>query len=214
MVSIVRKSALALACTIVTAGTGCSSPAGPDRIILDHTHYEAAFDAAVEAIRARGLEPLIMDRRGGIIETDAIQTPSLLEPWAWQGTDRELAMLNTLGNTQRRVRIEFSPSSGQPLVQQRAQTLPEPDLLGLAMEPDLTTLKGPIDARAWVWVERTYTPGRRLGSWTLRETSYERPIVQDAQWEQVPSRITVPDRRDRAAERRFLSEIAHATTGG
>ena len=154
-----------------------------------------------------------MDRRGGIIETDAIQTPSLLEPWAWQGTDRELAMLNTLGNTQRRVRIEFSPSSGQPLVHHRAETLPEPDLLGLAMEDDLTQSTGPIDARAWVWVERVYTPGRRLGSWSLGEASYEQPIVQDSQWEAVPNRIRVPDRRDRAAERRFLSEIAHATTG-
>ena len=151
-----------------------------------------------------------MDRRGGVIETDAMQTPSLLEPWAWQGTDRDLALLNTLANTQRRIRIEFTPTRGTPLVRTPAQTLESPDLLGMAIGEDLTETRNPIDARVWVWVERTYRPGRNLSSWTLSKTSYERPLVNDPRWAHVPGRVSVPESRDRGAEHQLLAEVAQA----
>jgi len=177
---------------------------------LDSSHYAAAFDAAVSAVRAHGLEPKVMDRRGGVIETDAIQTPSLLEPWAWQGTDRDLALLNTLANTRRRIRVEFTPSTGTPLARIPAETLESPDVLGMAIGEDLTETHKPIDARVWVWVERTYSPGRNLSSWTLSKTSYERPEVADPRWAHVPGRVIVPESRDRGAEQQLLAEVAQA----
>jgi hypothetical protein len=194
----------------VIIGTGCTAATGPSRLTIQPSEYTEAFDAAVSAVRSHGLEPRIMDRRSGVIETDAIQTPSLLEPWAWQGTDRDLALLNTLGNTQRRIRIEFSPSAGVPLARTPAQTLESPDLLGLTINEDLTHTDHPIDARVWVWVERTYRPGRKLSSWTLSKTTYERPEVNDAHWEQVSRRVVVPEARDRGAEQQLLSEVAQA----
>ncbi|MCH2135272.1 MAG: hypothetical protein MK101_01670 [Phycisphaerales bacterium] len=195
---------------ILATAAGCATRSGPDRLTVEPAKYSAAFDAAVAAVRAHGLEPRVMDRRGGVIETDAIQTPSLLEPWAWQGTDRDLALLNTLGNTRRRIRVEFTPSSGPPLARTPAQTLAEPDWLGMEVGEDLTRSDKPIDARVWVWVERTYRPGRNLGSWTLTASSYETPLVNDETWEQVPGRIVVPEARDRGAEQLLLSEVAKA----
>lgn len=193
------------------SGTGCTtSSTGRDRLTLDASHYPEAFDAAVAAVRSHGLEPKVMDRRGGVIETDAIQTPSLLEPWAWQGTDRDLALLNTLANTQRRIRVEFTPARGTPLAKTTAETLESPDLLGMDMSEDLTKTNAPIDARVWIWIERTYRPGRNLSSWTLSKTSYEQPLVNDPRWEQVPRRVAVPEARDRGAEQQLLEEVAQA----
>lgn len=194
----------------VISGAGCTTPSGPDRLTLDASHYGEAFDAAIAAVRAYGLEPKVMDRRGGVIETDAIQTPSLLEPWAWQGTDRNLALLNTLANTRRRIRVEFTPATGTPLARIPAETLKSPDVLGLDLREDLTKASTPIDARVWVWVERTYRPGRNLSSWTLSKTTYERPLVNDPQWEHVPGRVSVPEARDRGAEQMLLSEVKQA----
>ena len=191
--------------------TGCTTSSdGRDRLTLTANDYPEAFDAAVAAVRAHGLEPRVMDRRGGVIETDAIQTPSLLEPWAWQGTDRDLALLNTLGNTQRRIRVEFTPARGTPLARTSAETLESPDLLGMDMSEDLTETSGPIDARVWIWIERTYRPGRNLSSWTLSKTSYERRLANDPRWERVPGRVVVPEARDRGAEQLLLTEVAQA----
>jgi len=81
------------------------------------------------------------------------------------------------------------------------------DLLGLDLDEDLTERSGPIDARAWVWIERQYRPGRNLSSWTFKDTTWERPVIENAQWEQSPRRIAVPEGRDRGAERQLLAEL-------
>jgi hypothetical protein len=197
-----------VAFVVLAIGTGCATPPPLDRVTIPGSAYDAAFDAAVETVRSKGWEPVIMDRRGGIIETSAVQTPSLLEPWAWKGTDAALATLNTLGNTRRRVRIEFSPTGPPPMTHDADAEIGSADLLGLHLDEDLMKRSGPIDARAWVWIERQYRPGRNLGSWTFKDTSWERPVIENAQWEHAPKRIAVPEGRDRGAERQLLAEIS------
>ena len=208
MLAQVPKLVLLLVVTGLTACTSQPRPEDRAQVTIEAGHYSDAFDAAVAVIRSKGLEPTILDRRGGLIETRARQTASMLEPWTAGTSDPELAALNTLGNTARRVRIEFSPAAGPPLAHTDQGTLSEPDLLGLDLDTPLTATSGPVDVRAWVWVERVYKPGRNLGSWTLQTTSWERPLVDDPTWETTPSTVEVPESRDRDAEGLLLAEIA------
>ncbi len=186
---------------------GCATPPAQDRVTLAAAHYDDAFDAAVETIRSHGWDLAIMDRRGGVIESEPRQSPSVLEPWALQTTDPDLAMLATLGDTTRRVRIEFSPAGPLPLADNADAQVPEADVLGLDLDEDLTTRTGDIDTRVWVWVERTYRPGRRLGTWTFQEDSWATEATEDPIWATSPKRVAVPEGRDRGAERLLLAEV-------
>ena len=49
---------------------GCHTSTGPDVLLLDSSQYAVVFDAAVAAARQDGMNPVLKDRRSGVISTE------------------------------------------------------------------------------------------------------------------------------------------------
>mgnify|MGYP006223966505 CR=1 FL=1 len=83
---------------------------GPDVVFVSSVDYEKAFDAAVDAASSRGLKPVFVDRRGGVIETSPTVAGSVVEPWKQRATSPRQTLENTLSLQRRTARFEFRPA--------------------------------------------------------------------------------------------------------
>lgn len=152
---------------------GCASEPIPSAVDLSRSEYDRAFDAALEVARRDGLEPLVVDRSLGVIETGARAAGSLLEPWRTDNSGVPEMMAHTVNFERRRARFEFVP---EPF------GLPEPEPAKPSVGPalpgsdraegrvDLVTWQGPIQMRTWVMVDREFVPNQQIGRWSLGET--------------------------------------------
>ncbi|MCH2162439.1 MAG: hypothetical protein MK085_11275 [Phycisphaerales bacterium] len=169
--------------------------------------YEQAFDAAVDVARAHGMQPVVRDRREGLIETDPVIAGTFFEPWYGDTADFAQGIDNTLSQYRMRARFEFLPRT---FIESSDMEAGEgPDLLGVSIPPrDLANGDIPLELRVWVYRERKHTVGQRRSTWTRRIKSRADHGTDDPDWEQTPSTFWTPATRDEAAERRLLSEIA------
>jgi hypothetical protein len=172
-------------------GAGDQSPAL--RIASDR--YAAVFDAAVEAARQQGMAVSFRDRRGGVIETEPVVGPSLLEPWRAVRSTGGQARDDTLAMQRRSARFEFTAQD-----EKRGQT---------PFSVDLTDYGGAIQLRVAVVVERLYEPGLRRSTWTRRGTTAA-VIVEPEDGRAMPRRHWTPITRDPVMERRLLKAISKA----
>ncbi|MDP7008177.1 MAG: hypothetical protein QGI78_01245 [Phycisphaerales bacterium] len=187
--------------------TGCvSTSQGPDMLVIDSSNYAAAFDAAASAASADGMKPAVLDRRGGFIHTDPAAAGSIVEPWKPKASSSRQALLNTLTLQRRTARFEFRPAGFEELPNTEVGALTGPALLS-GSGVDLTTYKGPIEVRVWVYVDRQYKRGIRRGSWTLASETTMKELPADSLWEQAPSRFWTPLTRDVARERALLAGV-------
>ncbi len=195
--------------------TGCSAHRGPEVVTVQPEHYEAAFSTAVELVRAGGWEPEFMDRRSGVIESGPVQAGSLLEPWHLNTEDMPTIVENTLSKTRTRVRLEFRPASGMALAHTERTSVDPADFLGTLDMADLTATEGPLDLRAWVYVEHGHRPNIMRSTWMPSLKATPRRTGYDNRWERPPSgEFWIPTSRDRSAERKLLGAIEKAMQTG
>lgn len=154
---------------------GCTPAAGPPVLSFPPEDYARAFDAALEAAREVGLQPVVVDRELGVIETGARTAGSALEPWRLDNDGLADTFAHTVNFERRRARFEFVPASFS-----MPAPAPEAPSLGPAIPGsdraearfDLLRTREPIEMRAWVYVDRGFRPNQRIGRWSLSETSY------------------------------------------
>ncbi len=205
--------AIAAAILVVLACAGCAKPTGPSALSFDSKDYAAVFDAAVECARVDKLQPTVVDRDLGVIETGPRNAGSLFEPWRTDNSGIEEGFDHTVNFERRRARIEFVPagySIGAPQVEGtiRAAALPGTDRA--ARRVDLNTYEGTIEMRVWVYVDRAFMPNQRLGSWTRGEMRYSKDPLdkQDPEDETTRTqRLWTPIGRDLPYEMRLGSRI-------
>lgn len=200
-------------CALLAWVGGCTTVEGPRVLTIHAPDYNAAFDAALDSAQAHGLRPVVTDRGTGIIETDARTSGSMLEPWRTDNSGFAQMVGNTINFERRRMRVEFVPADF---------TLPAPDpgaqVVGAALPGttkaesrfDLLHHEGPIEIRAWVYVEREFRANQQIGSWTQRQTRY----AGDPLDRQAPGDLTTiaegtwtPIGRDEAYERTVMADI-------
>jgi hypothetical protein len=169
------------------AATGCAAQRPPEVLRIDAARYQQAFDAALETARRHGMPPALRDRRGGIIETQAVLAASWLEPWR-SDASRE----STVTMERRRVRFEFVAADPPAVVR------------------DLLEYQGAIELRVWVVVDRAYSPGVRRDTWsralttraTITRPSLAYPVPSTDFWDTI--------HRDLPLETDFLTEVGQA----
>ena len=198
---------------------GCAPEQVPSVVELTRAEYDRAFDAALEVARRDGLEPVVVDRSLGVIETDARPAGSLLEPWRGDNAGLQDGVAHTVNFERRRARFEFVP---EPF------TVPVPDVsrtsAGAALpgsdraedRVDLLTQQGPVQLRTFVTIDREFVPNQQVGRWTLGETRTSVDPTQarapgDASTAS-PTRWT-PVGRDVQYERRLTAGILRLVRG-
>lgn len=185
--------------------TGCASSSGPAMLTIDSARYEKVFDTALEMMRREGMNPVVIDRRGGIIETEPRIAGSILEPWDRNNASYQQAMDNTLSFQRRRARFEFLPGRRSPVRFPTQRPIRPREAAGLTAQPvDLTSYEGDIDVLVTVTVERQYRPGQRRNTWSRRLTTQSAFVGPD---ENLPPNFWTPVIRDTAFERRLLARI-------
>ena len=193
--------------SLISTLSGCAGAAGPDVLNIPGDRYEQAFDTAVAVVRSHGMQPVVRDRREGVIETDPVLAGTILEPWYGNTSDLAQGVDNTLSQYRMKARFEFLPRG---FIESSGVAAGEgPDLLGVSMPPrDLANSPEPLELRVWVYRERKHTVGQRRSTWTRIARSRAEHESHDPLWEETPGAFWTPVARDEAAERRFLAEIA------
>ena len=207
---------------LLAALAGCTSD-GPAFLTVEPGGYDRAFDLAVEAAREAGMTAMLRDRRGGIIETDARIAGSVLEPWRTDNDSFGQALENTMSFQRRRARFEFVPAGFiEPMIDPDAPLVGADPSSGVGPPFDLTEYDGPVELRAWVYVERAHRPGLRRSTWSRRQSEY----VIDPQQQDEPRVDNVgvrrggrqtswtPIDRDQAYERRLLAVVEDGMENG
>lgn len=207
-----------MACAPALALGGCLAAEGPRSITVTPGQYPQAFDAAIAAVRDHGFSPIVVDRTTGIIETDTRHAGTLLEPWRLDNDGIEQSAANTLVKTRRRMRVEFTPSGWVPPPLAADGTLPGPALPGSRTDLerfDLQSWSGPIEARVWVYLEKSAVPGIQLSSYS--GTLESRYVETRGEGSATPSDGSTrfqstwnPSGRDQAYERTIGIAIAEA----
>ncbi len=185
---------------------GCVVNQGPDVVFVSSVDYEKAFNAAVDAASSRGLKPVFVDRRGGVIETSPTVAGSVVEPWKQRASSPRQTLENTLSLQRRTARFEFRPTKMPTEPNAKEGLLVGPDLLAVAGH-DLTNYNGQLELRVWVYVDRHYTQGMRRGTWSLNSETVSTVLPAREPWEQSPGKFWAPVSRDISAERTILSAI-------
>jgi hypothetical protein len=194
---------------------GCASePPVPAVLAFPRAEYDRAFEAALEGARADGLQPVVVDRELGVIETAPRSAGSFLEPWRGDNAGLEDTMAHTVNFERRRARIEFVPQSFAP---------PTPALDAPAQGPaipgsdraegrfDLTQFTGTVEMRAWVYLDRGFRPNQRIGAWTLSQETYSADPTQQQDRADESTRTPTewtPIGRDVPYEQRLMRRIA------
>jgi hypothetical protein len=209
-----------LALVLVSVAGGCSTT-GPDRLEIRGDQYDVAYDAALEATRGFGVPAIVSDRAGGSIEGRPRLAGSILEPWRIDNATAQQWASSTLHKQRRRVRFEFLPIDFKT---------PEPsgegELLGsplpgsgsdLGRTVQLAGFSGPIEVRAWVWIEREQRPEARGSTWTRRGRTYATNPLETVEPDDGTTRsagVWTPVGRDVAMERRLLADVEAALASG
>lgn len=211
--SLGAPAAVALAALALPA---CTSMNGPEVIHLTSHDYPEAFTACLDQARDAGMPAILTDRSIGIIETKPRHIGSFMEPWRLDSSGLEQTAAATIQYERRRVRFEFTPVG---------LTLPPPSGEGRLTGPlipgsipddqrfDLEHYDGPIELRAWVYVERGFTSGLKPGRWSLSlTTTWTDPVRDNAPREPGDSSTRSPTEwtpiaRDEAMERTLLARV-------
>ncbi|MCE9619894.1 MAG: hypothetical protein K8R92_08290 [Planctomycetes bacterium] len=190
---------------------GCNTMSGPAVITLDSTEYDKAFEACIDAARGAGMPPQAADRSTGIIETEPRNIGSWVEPWRMDSSGPGQTSENTVQYQRRRVRFVFVPEGWQPESVENVATMTGPAAPGSKEDLsrfNLETYKGPIELRARVYVERNFTDGMRINTWSATLTSQTYTPSPGAYDGSTRLQTTwTPIGRDEASERTLMAEI-------
>lgn len=208
-----RTAFAALASLAGAALAGCEAHVEAVRT-FDRAEYERVFEAALESVREDGLDPVVVDRELGVIETAPRTAGSVVEPWRTDNAGIEDMLGHTVNLERRRARFEFVPESFAAPVPDPGQPSRGPAVPGSDAAEErfgLLEAKGRIEMRTWVFVDRSFRPNQSFGRWTLGETRYSIDPTQarrpDDDSTQVPTEWT-PIGRDVPYERRLMRRVA------
>jgi hypothetical protein len=216
----VRITVLASLAVGAACATGCApDPGTPSVVDLRRGDYPRAFEAALKAASDDGLEPVVVDRALGVIETDSRAAGSFLEPWRTDNAGLGDTLAHTVNFERRRVRFEFVPEPFDLTPQDPAGALQGPALPGSDRAEgrfDLESWSGPVQLRTWVMVDRQFRPNQRFGTWTLAASSYSTdplaaPDPKDPATK-APTEWT-PIGRDVQYERRLTARVLESLRG-
>jgi len=205
-----------LAMVVSLVAGGCTST-GPDRLEIRGDQYDLAYDAALDATRDVGMPAIVADRAGGSIESRPRLVGSVLEPWRIDNSTAEQWAAGTLHKQRRRVRFEFLPidfAAAAPEGEGELRGAPLPgsgDDLGRTVQ--LAGFNGPIEVRAWVWIEREQRPETRGSTWTRRGRTYTTNPLETVEPDDGTTRssgVWTPVGRDVSMERRLLADVEAA----
>lgn len=191
----------------------CASEPVPAVVDLDRSEYDRAFDAALEVARRDGLEPVVVDRSLGVIETTPRAAGSLLEPWRTDNDGLRDSVAHTVNFERRRARFEFVPEPFELPMPQPASPSPGAALPGSARAEgrvDLIAWKGPVQMRTWVMLDREFIPNQQIGRWTLGESRVSQDPTQVQDRRDSSSRTDArwtPIGRDVQYERRLTEGV-------
>lgn len=175
-------------------------------VLVASGEYAQAFDAAIDAASTSGMKPVFLNRRSGVITTEPTIAGSVAEPWKRSASSPRQALENTFSLQRRTARFEFLPTSLSVEPNTTEGVLVGPDLLA-GVGQDLTNFDGELELRVWVYIDRHYTQGIRLGTWSLSSESVSTVLPTQEPWEQSPGSFWVTISRDIPAERTILSSI-------
>ncbi len=211
-----RRLFASLAAAVIIVSSGCTTT-GPDRLEIRGDQFDTAYDAALEATREVGMPAIVSDRAGGSIEGRPRLVGSILEPWRVDNTSGEQWAAGTLHKQRRRVRFEFLPLDFAAAEPAGEGTLLGSPLPGSGADLDRTVrlsgFDGPIEVRAWVWIEREQRPETRGSTWTRRGRTYTTNPLDTVEPDDGTTRSTgiwTPVGRDVAMERRLLADVEAA----
>ena len=108
------------------AAGGCAPPVARS-FAFERPEYDRVFDAALESVRQAGLQPVVVDRELGVIETGPRTAGSILEPWRTDNDGIGDTMASTVNLQRRRARFEFVPegfAAPEPRTDQPSLDLP------------------------------------------------------------------------------------------
>ncbi len=195
---------------------GCHSMDGPEVLTLSPQDYPAAFEACLDQAREVGMPAVLADRSIGIIETKPRHIGSLMEPWRLDSDGIGQMSEATIQYLRRRVRFEFVPAGFTLPAPSGDAPLTGPLLPGSIPDErrfDLEHPTGDVELRAWVFVERGFTPGLEPGSWSLTLTSTWTDMTRGDPARDPRDPTTrapttwTPVERDEAMERELLSRV-------
>lgn len=208
--------AVAAVLALLAALPGCHSMDGPIVLTLAPQDYPAAFDACLDQARDVGMSAVLADRSIGIIETRPRHVGSLVEPWRLDNDGIGQMAEATVQYQRRRVRFEFVPVGFTLPTPTGEGTLTGPLLPGSIQDEkrfDLEHPAGDVELRAWVFIERGFTPGLQPGNWSLSLTTTWTDMTRGDQ-ARDPRDITTrspttwtPVERDEAMERTLLRRV-------
>jgi len=212
-----RRLPFILLPTVLLGGCmGALSSNGPEKLTVNPTQYQSAFDAASSAIRSMGFKIALVDRSNGIIESEPRHAGGALEPWRIDNSGPVDAAGNTLMSRRRRVRVEFTPES-VPMEAVRADgTLTGPAIPGSTRSDDrfdVQTATGPIDMVVWVYIDRSFVEGAKpdpyTGGFASVWTNRMNQKPADAQDDSIRDNpLWTPMGRDDAFERTLTAKVA------
>jgi hypothetical protein len=192
---------------------GCAAEPVAPVLAMTHADYGRVFDAALEAARAEGMQPVVVDRELGVIETLPRTAGSLVEPWRTDNAGLDDMVAHTINFERRRARFEFVPDSfamEPPPMGTRSDGPPVAGSDRAQARFDLLHHDGSIEMRAWVYVDRGFVANRRIGHWTLGEstvaTDPTKAQAKDDDSTRIPTDWT-PIGRDVPYEQRLMGRI-------
>lgn len=215
------RTGVVLASALLFAG--CHTTHGPQVLTIAPADYPAAFEACLDQARDAGMPAVLADRTIGVIETRPRHIGSLLEPWRLDNDGLGQMAEATVQFERRRVRFEFTPVGFTLPAPSGATRLTGPDVPGSIADRDRFDLERPttdLELRAWVFVERGFTPGLKPGPWSLSLTStWTDPITNapsgDPRDASTRSPTTwTPIARDEAMERTLLARVQQQLDSG
>lgn len=185
---------------------GCSAaPDGPTVLVIEPDQYAEAFEAVLAASDKHGFEPMLRDRRRGIIETRPVVSPSMFEPWKTGPYSSEQIAANTANLQRRRLRWEFAPRD-IPIAPDNGESGTR-DLLELRHNPvDLTNTDLAIELRVAVFIERAHSPGTRPSVWTTSDAT-QAVVIDPETGSPVERSFWTPIARDERYERLLLAAL-------
>jgi len=217
------------ALTALVSLSGCHSMASPDMLTISPQQYPAAFAACLDQARDAGMPAVLADRSIGIIETKPRHIGSLVEPWRLDSDGIGQMAEATVQYERRRVRFEFVPVGFTLPAPSGDEPLTGPLLPGSIADERRFDLEHPttdLELRAWVFIERGFTPGLQPGTWSLSLTTTWTDMLRGNQARDPRDTTTrsqttwTPIERDLAMERTLLLRVerqlaaAHEATPG
>jgi len=169
---------------------GCAPKIQPvdNPLEIDRQEYARLFDATVLVLRDYGFRVARQDYRFGVITTEPMRAPTILEPWQTINTTVDQAFASTVNDQRRRVTISLVPAEA---------------------DPPTTGAPTPYELHAEVIVERLMVPTARLtGSTAGRRIVHQLSSVP-VEWQQRGIRATYwrTIGRDPYLEQRLLAGI-------